>query len=137
MATTTVSRSDTPAGGGRGVQPIANYGLLADCNSAALVDRDGSIGWLCLPRYDSPAVFAGIPDPAERDRIREAILDRGWSDKCRAYAQLFESDELDAAALLMPLVGSLAASDERMRSTIEAIARDLSGGRSGPALPQP
>src|ERR671925_85221 len=40
--------------------PIAEYGLLADCNSAALVDRAGSIDWLCLPRYDSAAVFARI-----------------------------------------------------------------------------
>jgi hypothetical protein len=47
-------------------RPIAEYGLLADCNAAALVDRDGSISWLCVPRYDSPAVFARILDPAAR-----------------------------------------------------------------------
>jgi GH15 family glucan-1,4-alpha-glucosidase len=45
-------------------RPIADYGLLADCNSAALVDRDGAIAWLCQPRYDSPALFAQILDPA-------------------------------------------------------------------------
>ena len=61
----------------------------------------------------------------ERDRIRAAILSRGWSERRQAYAQSFGSDALDAAALLMPLVGFLPASDPRMRSTIEAIARDL------------
>ena len=57
--------------------------------------------------------------------IRAAILERGWSEKRQAYAQSFDSDELDAAALLMPILGFLPADDERMRSTIEAIARDL------------
>jgi GH15 family glucan-1,4-alpha-glucosidase len=62
---------------------------------------------------------------AERDRIRAAILERGWSESRQAYAQSFGSDDLDAAALLMPLVGFVPANDPRMRSTIEAIAREL------------
>src|SRR4051794_30921519 len=46
-----------------GFQPIAAYGLLADCTSSALIDSDGSIDWLCMPHYDSPAVFARVLDP--------------------------------------------------------------------------
>jgi len=61
----------------------------------------------------------------ERDRIRTAILERGWSERAQAYAQSFGADELDGAALLMPIYGFLPATDDRMRSTIEAIARDL------------
>src|SRR3954452_2764177 len=62
---------------------------------------------------------------AERDRVRAAILERGWSERAQCYAQSFEADELDGAALLMPIYGFLPATDPRMRSTIEAIARDL------------
>ncbi len=61
----------------------------------------------------------------QRDRIRDAVLTRGWSETRQAYAQSFESDELDAAALLMPLVGFLPATHPRMLATIEAIAGDL------------
>ncbi len=62
---------------------------------------------------------------AERDRIRETVLRRGWSERRQAFAQSFDADDLDAAQLLMPLVGFLPADDRRMRLTIEAIARDL------------
>jgi GH15 family glucan-1,4-alpha-glucosidase len=62
---------------------------------------------------------------AEREQIRDAVLTRGWSEARRAYAQSFDSDELDAAQLLMPILGFLPATDERMRSTIEAIAAEL------------
>jgi alpha,alpha-trehalase len=64
MSTTSSSADTAPDIATKRFQPIAAYGLIADCNSAALVDRDGSVGWLCLPRYDSPAVFAQILDPS-------------------------------------------------------------------------
>jgi GH15 family glucan-1,4-alpha-glucosidase len=62
---------------------------------------------------------------AVRDEIRAAVLERGWSGERQAFTQSFDSDELDAAQLLMPLLGFLPADYPRMRSTIEAIARQL------------
>lgn len=56
-----------------------------------------------------------------RRQVREAILARSWSPDVGAFTGAFDSDHLDAAVLLMPLVEFLPATDERMRSTIEAI----------------
>jgi GH15 family glucan-1,4-alpha-glucosidase len=63
--------------------PIGDYALLSDCRSAALVSRGGSVDWLCCPRFDAPAVFARLLDPAAG---HFAIAPAGDFGTSRAYA---------------------------------------------------
>jgi GH15 family glucan-1,4-alpha-glucosidase len=64
---------------------IEDHAAIGDGRSAALVARDGTVDWLCWPRFDSPAVFAALLDPEQGGALR--ISPRGRSRIRRAYLE--------------------------------------------------
>ena len=63
---------------------ISDYAMIGDCRSGALVSRNGSIDWLCLPRFDSAACFAALLGTPEHGRWQ--IKPRGRASVTRQYA---------------------------------------------------
>jgi len=60
-----------------------------------------------------------------RDEIHTEVCQRGYNIDKKAFTQFYGTDALDASLLMMPLIGFLPATDERVRNTIEAIQREL------------
>jgi GH15 family glucan-1,4-alpha-glucosidase len=91
---------------------IEDYAIIADCRSAALVAKDGSIDWLCLPRFDSEACFAallGSPDHG-RWQIAPAGLVRRVQRRYRERTLILETEyETEEGSVtlvdLMPVSG--------------------------------
>ncbi len=87
--------------------------------------------WLAADRAGRLANHIGATDvQIERwktaaEDIRHEIIGRAWNEPLGAFAQSFDSDELDASVLMMAIVGFLPADDPLMRSTIETIADQL------------
>lgn len=86
--------------------------------------------WVALDRACKLATRLRAPDSRgrwamERDQIAAAIMEQAWSDEAGAFTGAFGSSHLDAAVLLMPLVGFLPATDPRFRRTIETLQREL------------
>ncbi len=81
---------------------IEDYALIGDCHSAALVGRDGSIDWLCLPRFDSPACFAALLGAPEHGRwlLGPAEESRHVARRYREGTLILETDhETDGGAV--------------------------------------
>jgi GH15 family glucan-1,4-alpha-glucosidase len=62
---------------------IEDHGLLGDLHTAALVARDGTVDWLCLPRFDSPACFASLLGDQRHGYWRLAPVGAGNADRRR------------------------------------------------------
>jgi GH15 family glucan-1,4-alpha-glucosidase len=88
------------------------------------------MAWVAFDRAVKSVEQFGFEGPVERwrslrDHIHDEVCRKGYSVKCRAFVQSFGSTQLDASTLLIPLVGFLPPSDERVSSTVDAIGRHL------------
>lgn len=76
---------------------IEDYALLGNCKTAALVARDGSLDWLCFPRFDSPACFAALLGDVDNGRWKLApsqpliSTERGYREGTLILETLFET----------------------------------------------
>jgi GH15 family glucan-1,4-alpha-glucosidase len=88
------------------------------------------MAWVAFDRAVRTVEDQGLEGPVERwralrDRIHAQVCERGYDAELGSFTQSYGSKELDASLLLIPLVGFLPGSDERVRGTIEAVEREL------------
>ena len=83
---------------------IEDYAFIGDCTTAALIGRDGSIDWLCWPRFDSSACFAALLGSPENGRWR--IAPEGTASVSRRYRDgtLILTTRFDAAEGCVELI---------------------------------
>jgi GH15 family glucan-1,4-alpha-glucosidase len=89
---------------------IEDYGLIGDCETAALVSKDGSIDWLCWPRFDSDACFAALLGNSKNGRWRiapaqaKARIRRGYRPATLILETIFTTDDGEVTLIdFMPL----------------------------------
>jgi GH15 family glucan-1,4-alpha-glucosidase len=109
-------------------QPIENHGIIGNMHSAALVGLDGSIDWLCLPRFDSPSVFGAILDADKGGRFRIAPATTGalrlkqyyWPDTNVLITRFLHPDGIAEVEDYMP-VGAGSAPDAQLVRRVRVV----------------
>ncbi|HEV8192922.1 MAG TPA: glycoside hydrolase family 15 protein, partial [Ktedonobacterales bacterium] len=111
--------------------PISDYALIGNCRGAGLVSRDGSLDWLCVPRFDSPSIFAALLDAEAGGRFR--IRPTGEFTAMRRY--LPDTNILETtfaspggAVLLRDLMPVSSEEDKRQRLSLQhEVLREVEG----------
>ena len=101
-------------------RPIEDYGLIGDMHTVALVGKDGSIDWCCLPRFDAPSVFARILDAETGGYFQIAL--RGeevttkqfyWPETNVLVTRFLSEDGVGEVRDFMPVAGRASDADRR------------------------
>jgi carbohydrate kinase (thermoresistant glucokinase family) len=106
-------RSDLPL-------DIEDYALIGDCTTAALVGRNGSIDWLCWPRFDSNALFAALLGTSEHGRWRISPADptprisRAYHDDTLVLETVFDTADGRVALIDFMPIGGVSSSVVRL-----------------------
>jgi GH15 family glucan-1,4-alpha-glucosidase len=88
------------------------------------------MAWVAFDRAVRSVEEHGLEGPvghwrALRDEIFDEVCDRGFDEEIGSFVQAYDTKELDASLLVIPLVGFLDAADPRVRGTVEAVEREL------------
>lgn len=112
-------------------QPIENHGVVGNMRTAALVALDGSVDWLCLPRFDSPSVFAAILDDKIGGRFRIAPATDNlrrkqyyWPDTNVLVTRFLHPDGIGEVEDYMP-VGPGASPDDHLVRRVRVVRGKL------------
>jgi GH15 family glucan-1,4-alpha-glucosidase len=127
---------------------IGDYGLIGDGRTAALCSSQGSIDWLCIPRFDSDPVFGrlvggeragsfsirvdGVRETVRRYRDRSAVLETNWRTGS-SEVQLTEGMVLDVSSSLIPQLVLVRRLETRGAPTVARIRFDPRRGLPGDA----
>ncbi len=93
-------------------QPIENYGVIGDCETAALVSTGGSIDWFCYPRFDSPSAFGALLDDRKGGCFEIAPASEGarhkqfyWPDTNVLVTRFLSDEGVGEVVDFMPVAG--------------------------------
>ncbi|OHA62382.1 MAG: hypothetical protein A3E07_00050 [Candidatus Wildermuthbacteria bacterium RIFCSPHIGHO2_12_FULL_45_9] len=89
--------------------------------------------WVALDRAIKLAEMKSLKAPLEQwkqecDAVHKEVMKKAWNEKRQAFTQSFDREELDTAALLMPVLGFIDGEDPKMKATIQRIEQELSMG---------